>query len=55
VIIAGAATAAAIALRKRTTPSATPADEADTGEIPPVTGQPAPSSNADAARAARTS
>jgi len=55
VIIAGAATAAAIAIRKRTAASAAPADEADTGEAPPAAGQPAASSDADATRAGRTS
>ena len=62
VLIAGAATAAAIALRKRSTAnSADPADEADTGdaapgasEAAPGTGQPA-DSNTDATRAGRTS
>jgi|SRR5215472_13824250 len=62
VLIAGAATAAAIALRKRSTAnSAAPADEADTGEAAsgtseaaPGTGQPA-DSNTDATRAGRTS
>ena len=63
VLIAGAATAAAIALRKRSSAnSAAPADEADTGdaapgtsEAAPGTGQPADSSNTDATRASRTS
>ena len=62
VIIAGAAIAAAIALRKRSTAnSAAQADEADTGEAAagtdeaaPGTGQPA-DSNTDATRAGRTS
>lgn len=56
VIIAGAAAAAAIALRKRSTASsAAPADEADTGEAAPGTGQPADSSNTDVTRAGHTS
>jgi hypothetical protein len=56
VIIAGAATAAAIALRKRSTAgSADPADEADTGDAAPGSGQSADSSNTDATRASRTS
>ena len=63
VLIAGAATAAAIALRKRSTAnSAAQADEADSGdaapgtsEAAPGTGQPADSSNTDATRAGRTS
>ena len=63
VIIAGAATAAAIALRKRSTAnSAATADEADTGETAAGTGEaasgagpPTDSSNTDATRASRTS
>jgi hypothetical protein len=61
VIIAGAATAAAIALRKRSAAnSAAQADEADTGEAAPGTSEAAPGtgqsadSNTDATRASRT-
>jgi hypothetical protein len=61
VIIAGAATAAAIALRKRSTANRAPADEADTGEADPGTSEADPGtgqsadSNTDATRASRTS
>ena len=55
-IIAGAAAAAAIALRKRSTATrADSADEADTSEDAPAAGQTAASINADATRAGRTS